>query len=124
MNWCAEHVKTALGATHDPDADGCGHLFLFAGRRTKYALRVDADSNFAMLSADPVEPIQPCPLLEFTFPCDYAVVGESAYSNDDGLAVRFYKDCIDHHRLRLVLTPLADGDWYIWANSDNDPAVD
>lgn len=119
MNWCAENVRTALNATLNVDDEAGSHLFLFDGTRTKYALCIYDTNNFAMLSADPIEPIQPCPLLEFTFPCDFAVVGESAYGGDHGLAVRFYKDCVDHCKLRLVLTPVGNGDWYIWANSDS-----
>tara|TARA_R110002049_G_scaffold278950_1_gene457800 strand:+ start:1798 stop:2181 length:384 start_codon:yes stop_codon:yes gene_type:complete len=120
INWCAEHVRTALDATLELDIHGDGHVFHFAGTKAKYALRLSPSSNMGMMAADPVEPIQGCPLLEYYFKCDFVVVGENAYNKEDGLAVRCYKDVIDFYNMQLTLTPIGGGDWYIWANGTLD----
>ena len=75
-----------------------------------------------MLAADPEEPIQGCPLLEFGFRCTEIEVGMNAYAKDAGDAVRFWEHRRFHEGIRLTLTPRGDNRWYIWVNGSDDPS--
>ena len=75
-----------------------------------------------MLAADPEEPIQGCPLLEYGFRCTEIEVGVNAYSKDAGDAVRFWEHRRFREGIRLTMTHRGDNRWYIWANGSDDPS--
>ena len=73
-----------------------------------------------MLAADSEAPIQGCPTLEYSFQCSQIIVGDSAY-DDTEIAIRFYEDGDSIGELRLTMTHVASGYWYLWANSNSKP---
>ena len=123
MHRNAQAMASALDATLDIIAADASQFdverFRFADSRLEYELRLLPINGTAQLAADPVEPIQGCPMLEFSFGCSEVVIGRSAYG--DQIAIRFYDDGHTPNGLRLTLTALPDGNWYVWANALDQP---
>ena len=123
MNHDSAAVATALGAFLDIQQDSDPLYFTeeyrFNDSRLKYALIVRPNMGTAFLAADPDEPIQGCPMLEYSFPCSSILIGDSAYSHEipADIAVRFYDGEISQLTQRLTMTWIPDGYWYIWANA-------
>ncbi len=123
MNHDALALATALGAHLDiqPDDDSRYDLeeFRFKDNRLKYVLRVQPNMGAVFLAANPEQPIQGCPMLEYSLPCSNIVIGESAYSDSipNEIAIRFYDVEISQLTQRLTMTWIPDGYWYIWANA-------
>ncbi len=95
------------------------HQLTFADARLRYNLCIMPGYGTIGLAADPEEPIQPCPMLEYGFTCSEIEIGASAYSCEDK-AIRFYEHRDSLGGLRLTFTPRADGNWYMWANVGGD----
>ena len=119
MNRDAQATTSALDAKleffsgREPQFDT--ERFRFEDTRLKYELQLLPNNGTAQLAADPVEPIQGCPMLEFSFGCSDIAIGPSAYG--DQIAIRFYEGELTPSGLRLTLTALPDGNWYVWANA-------
>jgi hypothetical protein len=90
------------------------HQLSFADARLRYSLCIMPGYGTIGLAADPDEPIQGCPMLEYGFTCSEIQIGASAYSHD-AKAIRFYEHRDTRGGLRLTITPRVDGNWYIWA---------
>jgi len=91
--------------------------FSFSDRFLKYQLFVGSTDPGMLLRADPEDPSQPCPMLEFPFICRQIIVGPSAYDDSKfGNAVRFYELENSIKSLRLTLSPRENNAWYIWAS--------
>lgn len=95
-------------------------LFFFADPLLKYCLFILPNLGSVQFSMDPDEPIQACPMLEYSFNCCEIHIGQSAYSSEPENAIRFYEHRNDRGGLRLTLTPLVDGRWYTWVNTWHD----
>jgi hypothetical protein len=90
------------------------HQLSFVDARLRYLLCIMPQCGTIGLAADPDEPIQGCPMLEYGFTCSEIQIGASAYSHD-AKAIRFYEHRDTRGGLRLTITPRVDGNWYIWA---------
>ena len=114
----------ALGATvENPKlvAPGCS-IIRFETADLKYALQIDTSSDTVVFSFDKTEPIQPTPILEFSFRCSLIdcyskVIG----GTNDGICF-FERQSeiglsggISDIRLRLIR--IIGGSWYAWCNS-------
>ena len=123
MNRDAQAIASALNATLETSAGVETQFdterFCFADSRVKYVLNLLPRSGTAQLAADPEEPLQGCPMLEFSFRCSDVVIGQSAYG--DQIAIRFYSGSRSPNGLRLTLTSQPDGNWYVWANALDQP---
>lgn len=97
-------------------------ILRFRDSRLRYELHLQPKSDTEMLAIDPSEPIQACPMLEYSFCCTNIEIGPSAYSVDGNeLAIRFYDGGISESTHRLTMTWVSDSYWYIWANSNAKP---
>lgn len=118
-------VASALGAFMEsiPDANEKYNReeFRFNDDRLKYQLNLLPNNNAAFLAADPDEPVQGCPMFEFSFRCTDIVVGRSAYDDGNEVAVRFYENEISIENIRLTMTWRNKGYWYVWANAEPNP---
>lgn len=121
----SEALTSVLNAVHervasdDPLYDV--ETFRFADPLLKYHLAILPNLGSVQISMDPDEPVQPCPMLEYSFNCCAIAIGPSAYSLELEDAVRFYEHKKYRGGLRLTLTPRWDGRWYTWANTWHDP---
>ena len=95
------------------------HHLTFADARLRYSLDIMPVHGTVGLAADPEEPIQGCPMLEYGFTCTEIEIGPSAYSEGDK-ALRFYEHRDTFGGLRLTFTSRGDGNWYIWASVGGD----
>ena len=122
INHDANTLAATLGPqlTIQPDDEAAYVLeeFRFKDARLKYVLMVQPNMGTVFLAADPAEPIQGCPMLEYSLPCSNIVIGESGYDSNE-LAIRFYDGEISKLTQRLTMTWIPDGYWYIWANAIN-----
>lgn len=110
--------------THeDGDPRFAAHQLTFSDARLRYSLGIMPIYGTVGLAADPDEPIQGCPILEYGFTCSEIEIGPSAYSDGD-LALRFYEHRDTFGGLRLTFTPRGDGNWYMWANVGGDADSD
>ena len=120
-----ESVRAALSAEHElfqqPGTKDTSHIFRFHDSVLRYELHVLHKNDSVLLAADPKEPNQGCPLLEFGFRCTEIEVGVNAYEEEAGDAVRFWEHRRFHEGIRLTLTPRGDNRWYIWANGFDKP---
>jgi hypothetical protein len=126
MNHDPEALRVALSATieipaaDDPECNDA--IFRFEDSRLRYELHLQPDSGTALLAADPAEPIQACPMFEFSFRCTDIVIGKSAYCMDSKeVAIEFYEGDVSQAGLRLTMYWIPDGYWYIWANANSRP---
>ncbi|MFK7768739.1 MAG: hypothetical protein AB8B55_16075 [Mariniblastus sp.] len=127
-----ESLCDALSAELEPaSSEYPSHIFRFRDSLLRYEMHVNPQGNSVAFAADPEEPMQACPLLEFSFRCDEIEVGMNAYSkvygDKLGNAVRFWEQSNLNHRedpengLRLTMSPRGDGRWYLWANAIDIP---
>lgn len=121
MNFDLISLCENLNAEHEvlthPDCEETSLIFRFRDSLLRYELQVHGWNDSVMLTADPEEPIQACPLLEYGFVCTEIEIGENAYHPKAGHAIRFWEHRQNHHGLRLTLTPRGDNRWYIWSNA-------
>ena len=121
MNYVPQAVATALNANADLSADD-NAVFQFADVRLRYELHLQPLNDTAFLAIDPETPIQGCPMLEYSFRCTDIVIGKSAYSvESDEIAIRFYEGSMSQTGLRLTMTWIPAGYWYVWANANSAP---
>lgn len=127
MTWDIERIASILRATIEPREDDeqrpVWHRLHFHDGRLKYVLNLMPETFCVFLAADPDEPEQGCPMLEYGFTCTDIEVGPSAYRENE-IAIRFYEHRDTFGGLRLTLTPRHDKNWYIWANVGGDHAGD
>ncbi|QDT03318.1 hypothetical protein K227x_17000 [Rubripirellula lacrimiformis] len=127
MTWDIERIADVLHAMEDPhahvDQPPYCHRLLFSDARLKYVLNLMPATSCVFLAADPEEPEQGCPMLEYGFTCTDVEIGPSAY-HDSELAIRFYEHRDTFGGLRLTFTPRHDKSWYIWANVGGDHVGD
>ena len=121
-----ETLATALGAYLERQVDSSSdynrEIFRFNDNRLKYELHLLPNLGCAQLAIDPEQPIQGCPMLEFSFKCSNIEIGASSYCTDGKeIAIRFYDGEITASGMRLTITWIPVGYWYIWANADNTP---
>ena len=126
MNHDSESLATVLGAQIELMPDNGSRYDLeilrFNDNRLRYELHLLPNNDTAQLAIDPSEPIQPCPMLEFSFCCTDIVIGKSAYDIDaNEIAVRFYEGEVSPAGQRLTMTWLPEGYWHIWANANSTP---
>lgn len=93
------------------------HLFHFRDSLLEYQLLVRPVDQSVLLVADPEEPLQGCPLLEYGFACSEIETAPNLYDNHEGQAVRFWQHRDSREGIRLTLTPRGKDRWYIWANA-------
>ena len=118
MNYDTEAIAAVLVAAVEQIDDIT--ILRFKDARLKYELHLHAIAGTAMLAADPETPIQGCPMLEFSFRCSEIVVGVSSYDEHE-TALTFYEDECTQSGMRLLLTWVPEGYWYVWANSNTKP---
>ncbi|MCO8120131.1 hypothetical protein NHH03_00155 [Stieleria sp. TO1_6] len=127
MRWNIERIADILRATEEPYADveqpPVCHRLYFRDARLKYVLNLMPDTLCVFLAADPDDPEQGCPMLEYGFTCTDIEIGPSAYGENE-TAIRFYEHRDTFGGLRLTFTPRQDKNWYIWANVGGDHAGD
>ena len=120
----ADALATSLGANleleNGSDPDHNREIYRFSDNRLKYELWITPSQETAILAIDPTEPIQGCPMLEFSFKCSDVEIGTSAYSENE-VAIRFYDGGISNSMMRLTMTWIPSGYWYIWANANSTP---
>lgn len=118
-------LASVLKASHETEISNdplyVADVFRFHDPLLRFVLRIHPNIGSAQIAMDPDEPIQPCPMLEYSFNCCEIEIGQSAYSLEYEAAVRFYEHRQSRGGLRLTLTPRHDGRWYIWANAWHDP---
>lgn len=128
MKWDVNDLIRLLKATHQifeaADPKFTSHEFRFRDNRLRYVLNVVPEYGTVGLAADPEEPIQGCPMLEYGFTCSEIEIGASAYPPEDAKAIRFYEHRDTFGGLRLTFTPRGDGNWYIWASVGGDSDED
>ena len=90
MNYDPVAITSALSASREymPSADAQFDVdvFRFHDKRLRYQLHLLPNNQTGQLAADPVDPIQGCPMLEFSFCCSDVVIGKSAYAQDENEA--------------------------------------
>ena len=122
MNLNRKLLTNALKATTELARDSASEIFRFSDNRLRYEMWLQPNSDTAFLAIDSEEPVQACPMIEYSFRCTDIEVGISAYSSEgDEVAVRFYDNEISQAGLRLKMTWISDGYWYIWANANTKP---
>jgi len=122
MNHDRESLATALNATTELSPESDTEILRFNDSRLRYEMHLQPNSGTAFLAIDPTEPIQGCPMLEFSFRCTDILIGTSAYcEKGDEIAIRFYDDDVSAAGQRLTMTWIPDGYWYIWANANAKP---
>ncbi len=123
MKFDLDAVIAFFNAHHETHEAGdprfTSHQLTFTDTRLRYSLGIMPAYGTIGLAADPDEPIQACPMLEYGFTCSEIVIGPSAYSADDK-AIRFYEHRDTFGGLRLTFTPRRDGNWYMWASVGGD----
>ena len=60
-------------------------------------------------------------MLEFSFRCTDILVGSAYSDTEDEVVIRFYEGDVSTGGLRLTLTWIPIGYWYIWANANSQP---
>ncbi len=122
MNHDRESLATALNATTEFLREFDTEIFRFNDSRLRYEMHLQPNSGTALLAVDPTEPIQGCPMLEFSFRCTDILIGASAYCTEGNeIAIRFYDGDVCQAGQRLTMTWVPDGYWYIWANANAKP---
>ena len=124
MNHDPEALATALRADLQylpySDSQCDDQIFRFHDDRLRYELHIMPNNETVKLAADPEEPIQGCPMLEYDFQCTEIVIGTSAY-HDKETAIRFYDRDLSPKGQRLTMTWVPHGFWYIGANANTVP---
>ena len=127
MTWDIKRIAGILNATEEPHANveqpPLYHRLLFSDARLRYVLNLMPETHCVFLAADPDEPEQGCPMLEYGFTCTDIEIAPSAYGENE-LALRFYEHRDTFGGLRLTFTLRDDKNWYIWANVGGDHAGD
>jgi len=127
MPWDIRRIADALNAKEEPhegiEQPPFYHRLIFSDKRLKYVLNLVPETHGVFLAADPEEPEQGCPMLEYGFTCTDIEIGPSAYRDGD-TAIRFYEHRDTFGGLRLTLTPRYDKTWYIWAPVGGDSDAD
>lgn len=95
------------------------HQLTFSDARLRYSLGIMPGYGTIGLAADPDDPSQACPMLEYGFTCSEIAIGPNAYSDGEN-AIRFFEHRDTFGGLRLTFTPRGDGNWYMWANVGGD----
>lgn len=115
----AKALRAKLEVQPDDDPEYLTHEYRFSDTRLRYVLLIRPNMGSAFLSADPEEPQQGCPMLEYSFSISKIRVGESAYSDSQApeIAIRFYDGHESQDEQRLTMTWIPLGYWYIWANA-------
>ena len=122
MNHDQKSLATALNATAELQPEYDTEIFRFSDSRLRYEMHLQPNSGTALLAIDPTEPIQGCPMLEFSFRCSDILIGTSDYSTmGDEIAIRFYDGSVSQAGQRLTMTWIPAGYWYIWANANTKP---
>ena len=126
MNRDLNAIAAALGADIEYLADSLpGHeceILRFGDDRLRYELHLQLEYDTAILAMDPIKPIQPCPMLEYSFCCTDITVEPSAYCTvGNEVAIRFFDGEISQSGHRLTMSWIHSGYWYIWANADARP---
>ena len=125
MNLDKNAIARALNARIDDSYGDDTIVFRFEDSRLQYELQIQPAHGTAMLAFDPTKPIQACPMLEFSFRCSLVDVGISAYCSEGReVAIRFYEGDESQSGLRLTLSWIEEGYWYVWANANANPHVD
>jgi len=108
MPWDIERIADILRATEEPYANveqpPVYHRLLFRDARLKYVLNLMPETFGVFLAADPDEPEQGCPMLEYGFTCTDIEIGPSAYGENE-TAIRFFEHRDTYGGLRLTVTP-------------------
>ena len=99
MNRDLNAIAAALGADIEYLADSLpGHeceILRFGDDRLRYELHLQLEYDTAILAMDPIKPIQPCPMFEYSFCCTDITVGRvrivllGTRSPSDFLTVKF-----------------------------------
>ena len=122
MNHSTELLADALKATVELQPEIDAEFFRFRDSRLQYELHLHLSTKTAFLAIDPTEPMQGCPMLEFSFRCTDIQIGTSAYCTDGtDIAIRFYENETSQKELRLTMTWVPIGHWYVWANANSKP---
>lgn len=117
MNYDPQTLEVALNATSVSEFDT--EIFRFKDKRLRYEIHLYPNDGTGILAMDPTEPIQGCPMLEFSFRCTDIQIGTSAYCVEgDEIAIRFYDGDVSESGHRLTMTWIPEGYWYIWANAN------
>lgn len=117
-----QSLESALDATIELLPEYDTEIFRFHDSRVRYEIHLQPRTATAFIAMDPTEPIQACPMLEFSFRCSDIVIGKSAYSADgNDVAIRFYDGDVSDAGLRLTMTWIPEGYWYILANANDKP---
>jgi hypothetical protein len=125
IQFSSSALTSVLSAVHereesdDPLYDV--ETFRFSDPLLKYHLTILPNLGSVQIAMDPDEPIQPCPMLEYSLNCCEIVIEQRASSLEPENAVRFYEHKNDRGGLRLTLTPRWDRRWYTWVNTWHDP---
>ncbi len=126
MNLDSEALSTALKANieYPPETEQAydSIIFRFGDTRLRYEMHIHPNTGTAFLAMDPKEPMQACPMLEFSFCCTDVLIEKSSYDGDGvDIAIRFYEGEVSPAGQRLTITWIPDGYWYIWANATANP---
>jgi len=90
MKYNRKSLAIALNATTEFQLDFDNEIFRFSDSRLRYEIYLQPNSDTAFLAIDPTEPIQGCPMLEYSFRCTEILVGTSHYcSEGNEVAIRF-----------------------------------
>lgn len=121
INQSPEAIAKALSASLEFRPENDAIVFSFNDCRLRYELHIHNDGT-ALLACDPKEPIQACPMLEYSFRYTDIVIGKSAYCmNGQQVAIEFYDGDVSQHGIRLIMSWILDGYWYLWANANSMP---
>lgn len=122
MNHDPDAIAAALNASIELLPEFDTEIFCFGDSRLRYEMHLQVNSGTAILAFDPTTPIQGCPMLEFSFRCTDILIGTSAYCRDSKeVAIEFYEGDVSPAGLRLTMTWIPDGYWYVWANANTKP---
>lgn len=122
MNHDPKSLAVALNANieYPPDGDHVYDriIYRFEDSRLRYQLHLQPTTGSAILAFDPTEPMQGCPMLEFSFFFTEVLIGTSAYDvHGKEVAIGFYQDKVTQAGHRLTLTWIPEGYWYVWADA-------
>ena len=122
MNHDRQLLTDALNAKSELLSEFETEIFRFKDSRLRYEMHLQPKSETGLLAIDPKEPIQGCPMLEFSFRCTDILIGTSDYCEEGNeVAIQFYEGSVSQFGLRLTMTWIPEGYWYIWANANTQP---
>jgi hypothetical protein len=127
MNHEPKSLAAALDASIEFPSDGQhaydSFIYRFNDSRLRYEMHLHPTTGSAFLSLDPDEPMQGCPMLEFSFRFTHVLIGRSHHDvHGKEIAIRFYEGEVSDSGQRLTLSWVPEGYWYIWADALGGPA--